>query len=156
METLQRIAKKQEIAAEKEKKRLEKELTKETKEAERQKKIAQERRAHDKEAKRLANTAEAIASQEEAKKQFKEKWTTKACEQVGQRLHDLMKEGGGIPNPKLYLERQPLACKKNQEIAIAKLKAKRNRNKHGTPISCFELPLMLLHFHGVKEYCLQQ
>ena len=86
LETLQNIAhKKEEITIEKERKRLEKELTKEKREAKRQKnREAQEKRAVEKEAKRLANTAEAMTAQEEAKKQFKANWTTKACEQVGQ------------------------------------------------------------------------
>ena len=156
METLQTIAYgKEKIATENEKKKLEKELTKEKKQAQRPKKRrGHEKRLAKKEAKRLANIAETMAAQEQAKKQFKANWTTKACEQAGQRLHESIKEGGGNHNQNLYLETQPLAYKNNQEITIEKLKAKKVRNKYDTLMPRFELLLMLLYFHGIREYCL--
>ena len=45
--------------------------------------------------------------------------------------------------------------KRNQAIAIAKLKAKRKRKKHGTPLPSFEVPWLLPHFHGVRESLLE-
>ena len=104
----------------------------------------------------MANSAATILAQEEARKQFKAKWTNSACEEAGQKLHDLIKLRGDIFNKSPYLGRQPLVCKRNQQIAIAKLKEKHARKKNGTPMPTFELPLLLPHFHGVQEDLLEQ
>ena len=47
------------------------------------KREAKERRAQEREAKRMANSGAAILAPEEARKQFKEKWTSSACEELG-------------------------------------------------------------------------
>ena len=107
------------------------------------KREAKERIVHKREAKKLANSPEVIAAQEEAKRKFKESWTTDACERASQKLHDLIKEEGIHSNHKGYLGKQPLACKGNQEVAIAKLKAKRTKKTHGTPMPTFDLPIIL-------------
>ena len=86
---------------------------------------ARENRAHERQAKRALNTAEFVVAQEEAKKLYKSKWIVVACEEAGQKLHDLIKEGGGISNSSLYLGRQPLVCKRNQQVAIARMRAKK-------------------------------
>ena len=39
------------------------------------------------------NISQIIAVQEEARRLYKSKWTTSTCEEQGQRLHDLIKEG---------------------------------------------------------------
>ena len=56
---------------------------------------------------------------------------------------------------KPLLGRQPLVCKRNQVIAFANLKAKRERKKHGTLLPNFELPWLLPHFHGVRDSLLK-
>ena len=104
----------------------------------------------------MDNSAAAILAQEEARKQFKAKWTITACKEVGQKLHDLIKLGGDIFNKSPYLGRQPLVCKRNQQISMAKVKAKHARKKNGTPMPTFELPLLLPHFHGVREDLLER
>ena len=104
----------------------------------------------------MSNSAVAILAQEEARKQFKAKWTITACEEAWQKLHDLIKLGGDIFNKSPYLGRQPLVCKRNQQIAMAKVKAKEARKKNGTPMPTFELPLLLPHFHGVREDLLER
>ena len=101
------------------------------------------------------NTPQIMATQEEARRLFKSKWTTSACEEQGQRLHDLIKKGYGSSCQSPYLGRQPLICKRNQAIAFAKLKAKRERKKHGIPLPNFELPWLLPHFHGVRDSLLE-
>ena len=101
------------------------------------------------------NTLQIMAAQEEAKRLFKSKWTTSACEEQGQRLHDLIKKGYASSYQSRYLGRQPLVCKRNQAIAFAKLKAKRERKKHGTPLPNFELPWLLSHFHRVRDSLLE-
>ena len=117
---------------------------------------ARENRAHERQAKRALNTAEFVAAQEEAKKLYKSKWTVAACEEAGQKLHDLIKEGGGISNSSLYLGRQPLVCKRNQQVAIARMRAKKRRRKEGTHLPTFDPPLVLRHFHSVAKSLLQQ
>ena len=101
------------------------------------------------------NTPQIIAAQEEARRLFKSKWTTNACEEQGQRLHDLIKKGCESSCQSPYLGRQSLVCKRNQAIAFAKLKAKREKKKHRTPLSNFELPWLLPHFHGVRDSLLE-
>ena len=59
-------------------------------------------------------------------------------EEVGQSLHDFIKIEGGSTNLSPYLGRQPLICKRNQEIAIAKLKAKKAKRKNGKLMPTFE------------------
>ena len=93
---------------------------------------ARKNRAHERQAKRVLNTAEFVAAQEEAKKLYKSEWTVVACEEAGQKLHDLIKEGGGISNSSLYLRRQPLVCKRNQQIAIARMRAKKKGERGHT------------------------
>ena len=131
--TLESIAQKKiEVARERERKKIEKEYNKSARELEKQKKIeAKEKRAQEREAKRMGNSVAAILAQEEARKQFKAKWTITACEEAGQKLHDLIKLGGDIFNKSPYLGRQPLVCKRNQQIAMAKVKAKQARKKMG-------------------------
>ena len=79
----------------------------------------------------MENSSTAILAQEEARKQFKANWTSSACEEAGQKLHDLIKLGGDIFKRSPYLGRQPLVCKRNQQIAMAKLKAKHAKKKRG-------------------------
>ena len=119
-------------------------------------KEARENRAHERQAKRALNIAEFVAAQEEAKKLYKSKWTVAACEEAWQKLHDLIKEGGGISNSSLYLGRQPLVCKKNQQVAIARMRVKKRRKEEGTPLPTFDPPLVLPHFHNAAESLLQQ
>ena len=115
VENLQSIAqRKRELCIERKRKKQQRKLTKHATELEKKKKRkTKERRAHEREAKKLANSPEAIAAQEEAKRKFKESWTTDACERAGQKLHDLINEGGIHSNQKGYLGKQPLACKRN-------------------------------------------
>ena len=42
-------------------------------------------------------------------------------------------------------------CKRNQAIAIARLKAKRARRKHGVLLSTFDVLGLLPHFHSMKK-----
>ena len=104
---MQTIAqRKEELANERERKRIEKKLIKDAKKANKQKKKeAKEKRAHEREAKRLQNTIEIVAIEEEAKKQFKAKWTIEACKQARKNLHDFIKKGGGSSNQSPYLEK---------------------------------------------------
>ena len=121
---------KEEIALEKEAKRVERELTKVARAQERQQlREARENRAHERQAKRALNTTEFVAAQEEAKKLYKSKWIVIACEEAGQKLHDLIKQGGPISNSNLYLGTQPLVCKRNQQVAIARMRAKKKERK---------------------------
>ena len=90
---------------------------------------ARENRAHERQAKRTLNIAEFVVAQEEAKKLYKSKWTVAACEEVGQKLHDLIKQGG-ISNSSLYLGKQPLVCKRYQQVAIARMRAKKKGRGH--------------------------
>ena len=76
-------------------------------------------------------------------------------EEAGKKLHDLIKQGEVVGCKSPYLGRQPLVCKQNQAIAIAELKAKRERSEHGIPLPNFALPLLLLHFHGMREHLLE-
>ena len=108
-----------------------------------------------KESSKSLNTPEIVAAQMEAKKAYKARWTMDACEEQGQHLHDFIKQGRGSGCKSLYLGKQSLICKRNQQIAIAKLKSKRAKSKYGTPILQFELPGLLLHFHGVREHLLE-
>ena len=61
------------------------------------------------------------------KKKFKASWTKDACKRVEQKLHNFIKEGGGNSNHSPYLNRLPLAFKRNQEIAMLKLKVKKTK-----------------------------
>ena len=148
---------KDQLAQEKEVKRIEKELTKSARAKEKQQlKVAREQRAHERQAKKTLSTPKILATQEEAKKLYKSKWTIAACEEFGQKLHDLIKQGGMASNSSLYLGRQPLVCKRNQQIAICELKAKRIRKEKGTHLLTFDPSMVLPHFHGVCESLLEQ
>ena len=57
------------------------------------KKEAKERRAQEREAKRMENLGATILAQEKARKQFKAKWTSSACEEAGQKLHEFDQVG---------------------------------------------------------------
>ena len=121
---------KEEIAQGKESKKVERELTKVAKAQQRQQlREARENRAHERQAKRALNTVEFVVAQEEAKKLYKSKWTVATCEEVGQKLHNLIKQGG-ILNSSLYLGRQPLVCKRNWQVAIARMRAKKKGRGH--------------------------
>ena len=136
---------------------IEKELIKHAKAAEKQKqREAKEQRAHKKQAMMTTNMPEIMAIQKEARRIFKANWTTSTCEEQGQKLHDRIKEGYASLCQAPYLGKQPLAYKRNQDTAIAKLKAKRARGKYGTPLPSFEPPLVLPHFHGMREPLLAQ
>ena len=149
-------AKKEKIAEEREAKKVEREFTKEARAAKKRKqREAKEHRIHEKQARMTRNTPQIMAAQEEAKRLFKSKWTTSACEEQGQRLHDLIKKGYASSCQSPYLGRQPLVCKRNQAIAFTKLKAKREKKKHGIPLPNFELPWLLPHFHGVRDSLLE-
>ena len=88
------LKKKEQIAQEKDRKRVEKEFTKHARVAEKQKqREAKEKRAYEREVRRVENALEIIAAQEEAKRLYKAKWTSSACEEQGQKLHDLIKQG---------------------------------------------------------------
>ena len=57
--------------------------------------------------------------------------------------------------PKSLLRETTICMQKKSSLAIAKLKAKRNRRKFGIPLPNFALREMLPYFHGIREVLLE-
>ena len=53
----------------------------------------------------------ARAATKEAKRKFKDNWTIAAIEEVGEKLHEAIREGRPISNHIPYCGRQPWQCK---------------------------------------------
>jgi hypothetical protein len=90
----------------------------------------------------------------EARRIFKEKWTPTAITKAGEKLQRLMKEGRPATIHIPYFGMCPQQCKTNQQVAMAKLKAKRAFRDKQIPVPSFPSMMEMPWTHGWQQRCI--